>query len=280
MRRDGHYAAAAAAPWAVGGSVIAHVAAIAAAVLVFSSPPPGAVSTGVAGVEVMLGPIGAAAPEEPKPVEKVEAPPVEPEEPEPLVQPEPPVEQLEDVVAGAAPEEVEVEPAEEAKVEPPPEPRVKAKPEPKPEAPRRPVVRKPPEVQTATKAIDNALAGMTGPVDAKVTPDAANGDNSAGGGRAGAPADYLARLRAWLERHKDYPRTAQLRHIEGTVLIAFVMDRDGHVLSSRITRTSGHVELDRAVEQMIERAQPLPKIPDDMPQTQLSLVVPIQFYLR
>ena len=278
MRRDGH-AAGAAAPWAVGGSVIAHVAVIAAAIFAFSSPP-GAVGPGVAGVEVMLGPVGAATPTEPNPVEKVAPPPVEPEMPEAVVQPEQRNEKFEDVVAGAAPEEVEVKPAEEAKAEPLPEPRVKAKPEPKPDAPRRPVVSKPAEVQTATKAIDNALAGMGGPADAKVTREAGDGDDNAGGGKPGAPADYLARLRAWLERHKDYPRSAQLRHIEGTVLIAFVMDRNGHVLTSRITRTSGHAELDRAVEQMLERAQPLPKMPDDMPQTQLSLVVPIQFYLR
>jgi hypothetical protein len=31
---------------------------------------------------------------------------------------------------------------------------------------------------------------------------------------------------------------------------------------------------------MIERSQPLPRIPDEMHQTRLELVVPVQFFLR
>ncbi len=31
---------------------------------------------------------------------------------------------------------------------------------------------------------------------------------------------------------------------------------------------------------MIERAQPLPRMPDDMKQAELELVVPVQFFLR
>jgi protein TonB len=299
----------AAAPWAVGGSLFAHVGVVAVALLVFAESPPGAVSPGLAGVEVMLGPMGGPAgaepakaevapapvetvetPVEPEPVEAVETPPVEPE-PEPPVEvvdvpvepelPEKPIEQLESVVTGTGPELAEIKPVEEPKVEPPPAPRVKTKPEPKPEAPRKPVVQKPApkpvETQTAVAAIDAALAGEVG---AKPAPAAGSGNETAGGGVPGAPADYLSRLRAWLERHKEYPRNALARHIEGTVMVHFVMDRDGKVLSSRITRTSGHEVLDHAVETMLERAQPLPKMPADMPQEQLSLVVPIQFFMR
>lgn len=32
---------------------------------------------------------------------------------------------------------------------------------------------------------------------------------------------------AWLERHKRYPRRARLRHLQGTALLHFTMDREG-----------------------------------------------------
>ena len=58
------------------------------------------------------------------------------------------------------------------------------------------------------------------------------------------------------------------------------MDRDGNVLSHRIDRSAGDPMLDHAVEPMIERAQPLPRIPEDFRQAQLEVRVPVQFLLR
>jgi hypothetical protein len=52
------------------------------------------------------------------------------------------------------------------------------------------------------------------------------------------------------------------------------------VLEFRITQSSGSELLDREVADMIERAQPLPKMPDSMTQTRLKLVVPVQFFLQ
>jgi protein TonB len=90
----------------------------------------------------------------------------------------------------------------------------------------------------------------------------------------------MARLRAWLERHKTYPRPAQRRRMEGTAYLYFVMDRRGRVLAHRLQRSSGHDLLDREVLDLIQRAQPLPGLPASMSQDRLELVVPIQFQLR
>jgi protein TonB len=102
----------------------------------------------------------------------------------------------------------------------------------------------------------------------------------AGGGTPGVSPDYLDVLRAWLERHKEYPRQAQLRRQQGTALLRFVIDRDGHVLSHRIEQSSGHASLDAAVEAMLERARPLPAMPPDMAQARLEVAVPVTFELR
>ncbi len=85
---------------------------------------------------------------------------------------------------------------------------------------------------------------------------------------------------AWLEKHKEYPRQSQLRRQQGTAVLHFELDRQGRVLRYRIRTSSGFPELDREVEAMIKRAEPLPPMPADMTQAKLELLVPVQFRLR
>jgi len=105
-------------------------------------------------------------------------------------------------------------------------------------------------------------------------------NNSAGGGLPGDTRDYAATLLAWLEKHREYPRRARMRRQEGTVLLFFVIDRQGKVLEHRIEKSSGFSILDEEVLEMLERAQPLPGMPGHLDQDRLELVVPVQFYLR
>lgn len=96
---------------------------------------------------------------------------------------------------------------------------------------------------------------------------------------AGAEADYASVLLTWLERHKEYPRAARQRRQQGMVLLYIVIDRDGRVIASRIQKGSGQQPLDQAALAMLERAQPLPPISDDMNKERLKLVVPVQVFL-
>lgn len=105
-------------------------------------------------------------------------------------------------------------------------------------------------------------------------------DTDSAGGTPGATSSYAAQLQAWLEKHKEYPRRAELRRQQGTALLYLILDRDGQVLEHRIKETSGHRLLDREVLAMIERAQPLPRMPDEVPNASLELVVPVEFFLR
>lgn len=100
------------------------------------------------------------------------------------------------------------------------------------------------------------------------------------GGTPGLKSDYLAELRAWLERHKEYPRRAKRRHQEGTVLLRFIVARDGRVLEAEIRRSSGHRSLDGAAKTLIERASPLPEFPRAMKESRLELVYPVAYSLR
>lgn len=180
-------------------------------------------------------------------------PPAKPEQTRPIAQPRPPAPQV-----ATRPEPATPQPAT---------------PQPDPAAP-----------ETAgpgpTEGEREAEAGSGGEAGTADSADAGAGEDRAGGGNPGAAADYLARLQAWLERHKEYPSRARQRRQEGTALLQVEMDRDGRVLSYRLENSAGHAALDREVEAMIRRASPLPPLPPEMPQQRLSFVVPVEFRIR
>lgn len=195
---------------------------------------------------------------EPEPVKPVADPkPVEP--PKPVVEAPPPP-----------------KPKPKAPKAPEP-PKLAKKPEPRPE-PQPDPLPKPTETQVAMSA--PSVSGTEGKAGTLSSQNSGNADDTSGGGIPGEMVDYMSVLQAWLERHKEYPRSARLRRIEGTTLLYFVMDRSGKVIDYRIQKSSGHELLDHEVEAMIQRAQPLPEIPKDMHRQRLELVVPVQFLLR
>jgi len=91
---------------------------------------------------------------------------------------------------------------------------------------------------------------------------------------------WEALLLRHLQQHKSYPDRARRRNEQGVVLLAFTIDRNGHVLTRRIVKGSGYAELDAEVLELVERAQPLPPFPPSMTQAQLDLTVPVRFSLR
>lgn len=98
--------------------------------------------------------------------------------------------------------------------------------------------------------------------------------------QASPSPSYLSLVSSQLERNKVYPHVARIRKEQGTALLRFVVDRNGRVLTHQIDQSSGHGDLDHEVEEMLNRAQPLPVMPPEMTQAQIEIVVPIKFYLR
>jgi periplasmic protein TonB len=95
-----------------------------------------------------------------------------------------------------------------------------------------------------------------------------------------ARASWQAQLVAWIEKYKRYPRVAQEQRQQGVVYLRFAMDRHGKVTSSQINKSSGFELLDDEVLDLIQRAQPLPAPPPEVPGDPISLVVPVAFSLR
>lgn len=212
-----------------------------------------------------------------EPIELVEKKPEQKPEPEPVVEakPEPrpePEKVVEKKPVVEPPKQVEAPSPPRPKPQPP-KPKIVKKPEALPKLPPKPV-----ETQVATAP--PSVSGVEGKAGTQTSRNAGNANNSTGGGIPGELVDYMSVLQAWLEKHKEYPRGARLRRIEGTTLLYFVMDKRGTVIDFRIQKSSGFKILDREVEEMIQRAQPLPQIPEDMNRDRLELVVPVQFMLR
>jgi periplasmic protein TonB len=91
---------------------------------------------------------------------------------------------------------------------------------------------------------------------------------------------WESQLVAHIEHYKQYPLDARARGEQGEVRVAFTIDREGWVQSSRIVRSSGAPELDQETLALLTRAQPLPKPPNNVTTRELSFVIPIRFAIR
>jgi TonB family protein len=79
-------------------------------------------------------------------------------------------------------------------------------------------------------------------------------------------------------KQQRYP--AEARGRQGVVNIAFTLNRQGGVANSRIAKSSGSPVLDAEALDMIKRAAPFPTPPTEIPDSELSFVIPIQFAAR
>jgi protein TonB len=177
-------------------------------------------------------------------------------------------------------------PSEQRAITQPPEPERTVLPAPKPplvrkvaaslpaQAPPKPVAAERPE-----HVVEHDAAPPSTPAPPAPTVTApAPGIASVAAGHA-VPS-WQGSLRAHLERHKRYPGVAQFRRQQGVSTIRFVIDRTGRVLTARLERASGHTSLDEESLALLDRAQPLPLPPDEIPGERIELVVPVQFFLR
>jgi periplasmic protein TonB len=97
---------------------------------------------------------------------------------------------------------------------------------------------------------------------------------------ANALPNWKSQLVARLERYKRYPSEAQSRGEHGVAQLAFSIDRSGGVHNARIVHSSGSSLLDRETLTLVERAQPLPPPPPEVPGSQIAIVVPIRYNIR
>jgi len=189
--------------------------------------------------------------------------PPQPAPPDPVVQPQTQPQAAPEL---PAPPEIEMPKAEPS---PAPKPAVTLPPKPTPRPKPRPVEH-PPEV-----APERPPPAAAPAVDAPPAPAAAPFAASSAASRT----TWQSQLVGWLERYKRYPRAAREQRQEGTAYLRFAIDREGRVLSAQIEKGSSFSLLDEEVLALVQRAQPLPPPPPEVPGAQIVLTVPVQFSL-
>jgi protein TonB len=88
--------------------------------------------------------------------------------------------------------------------------------------------------------------------------------------------DVLAKLAAM----KHYPTQALHSGEQDTVMVRFVVNRGGQLLSADVIKSKGFTALDAEALALVRRAAPLPPPPAEVSGDAIELVAPIQFILR
>jgi len=78
-----------------------------------------------------------------------------------------------------------------------------------------------------------------------------------------------------VQRFHRYP--ARAHNESGVAQVEFAIDRAGRVLSSRITKSSGHAVLDQDALALIRRASPFPSPPPSVSDELLTVIIPVRY---
>jgi protein TonB len=112
------------------------------------------------------------------------------------------------------------------------------------------------------------------------------GAPGSGGGRSGGrvidPAaleHYVQALSRRLSADQEYPRQAQIRGNEGTVLVQVRISAQARIIGVTIARSSGYALLDAEAVAKLQRLRALPSPPDGAVGRDFSVIVPIDFRL-
>jgi TonB family protein len=147
--------------------------------------------------------------------------------------------------------------------------------------------KKPEKEDTRLAAVQTSASQESIAAEATATPST---ETMQQGPRSVAPAqgtgDTARRVRAtWqkeliahLDRHKRYPAQRSLKSAE--ILVAFALDRMGHVLSTNIVKGSGDAAFDDAALAMVRRSDPVPQPPPLVADEGLNFTLPVIFRVK
>ena len=76
---------------------------------------------------------------------------------------------------------------------------------------------------------------------------------------------YAKVVKERLYRHWTSPVAARENYMQGNLIIIFRLEKNGHLVNSRITSSSGYQILDGSSLRAIELASPFPPFPDTIP---------------
>jgi len=91
---------------------------------------------------------------------------------------------------------------------------------------------------------------------------------------------YSSLLANAIAKSKQYPKIAQMRGWQGTVIADLEIDTKGAVISIKIKKSSTYEVLDNEALEMIKKASPFPAPPESLRGKNFNVLVPISFKLE
>lgn len=91
---------------------------------------------------------------------------------------------------------------------------------------------------------------------------------------------YYRSLRAAVERHRSYPRSARRAKLQGTVVVRITVSRAGQLLAASVSRSSGEEVLDVAALSAVRLAAQLPEAPAALESNPVTVDMPFVFRLQ
>ena len=122
--------------------------------------------------------------------------------------------------------------------------------------------------ETATPTIQNSVESPRSVAPAPGTGESAQRER----------VTWQKELAAHLDKYKRYPSDRVMQRAE--VVVSFVLDRIGHVLSKRIVKGSGDASFDAAALDMLQRSNPVPPPPPLVADEGLTFSLPVIFHVK
>ena len=91
---------------------------------------------------------------------------------------------------------------------------------------------------------------------------------------------YLKSIVATLQQNKRFPENARNLKRAVALVVHFIIDRSGNLISSQIKQSSGSGVLDAEGQQLIQRTAPFPPFPSNVSFPDIEIVLPLSFALQ
>lgn len=134
-------------------------------------------------------------------------------------------------------------------------------------------------VEAADIAVETAESAPIDPLGPSVSGLRDSGKNPGAAVVAGARNAYAERVRALIEKYREYPLMARKMRMQGVVLVRCRLTRAGVPLSVEVAATSAYPLLDQAALRAVSCVSSYPPVPPEVEGEVVILEIPLRFRL-
>lgn len=91
---------------------------------------------------------------------------------------------------------------------------------------------------------------------------------------------YYEEIRKRVASRKAYPRIARMQGLQGRVLVAFLLSKEGHIIESTVESSSGYEILDHSALEAVQLAQPFPAFPESFRGATVRMEITLVYSLK